>query len=76
MRRVGVLFCRSAFAAVGFHYVRIRGKRASRKEAPILVAAPHTSFFDTFPVTVLGAPSTVSASSYADAPIVGSMNNE
>ena len=57
---------------MGFHYVPVKGVRASRKEAPILVAAPHSTFFDLLPVTVLGGPSVVSKIENVDIPILGS----
>ena len=34
----------------GFHHIKVTGKRASYKEAPILLVTPHSSFWD---VTVL-----------------------
>ncbi|XP_076060728.1 lysophosphatidylcholine acyltransferase isoform X2 [Oratosquilla oratoria] len=32
----------------GFHWVKQKGRMASKAEAPILVAGPHSSFFDAF----------------------------
>lgn len=37
----------------------VKGKQASRKEAPILVAAPHSTFLDGGIVYVTGFPSTI-----------------
>lgn len=39
--------------------VIIKGKQASRSEAPILVAAPHSTFFDGGLIYVIGFPSTI-----------------
>ena len=47
------------FFNMGFYRVTIKGIRASEKEAPILALAPHSSFFDAFPVVLLTAPSLV-----------------
>ncbi|XP_006882537.1 PREDICTED: lysophosphatidylcholine acyltransferase 2B-like [Elephantulus edwardii] len=41
--------------------VKVRGKRASWQEAPLLVAAPHTTFFDSIVCIVAGLPSVVSS---------------
>ena len=38
---------RLMFFVIGFHIVRVRGKRASSKDAPIVVIAPHSSFLDS-----------------------------
>lgn len=37
----------------------VKGKQASKKEAPILVAAPHSTFLDGGIVYVTGFPSTI-----------------
>ncbi|KRY84354.1 Lysophosphatidylcholine acyltransferase 1 [Trichinella pseudospiralis] len=44
---------------MGFHRVKVKGRRALPTEAPILVIAPHSSFFDTLPFCCIGAPSVV-----------------
>lgn len=36
------------------HYVKVKGKRADPKEAPILICAPHSSFFDSLAVVFSG----------------------
>ena len=52
-----ILFCRRmlwgawylnrcVIGLCGFYYIRTKGKRASKQEAPTLVGAPHSSFFD------------------------------
>ncbi|KAF4522885.1 hypothetical protein B566_EDAN012939 [Ephemera danica] len=47
------------FRCAGFHSVSIRGRRATRAEAPVIALAPHSSFFDALPVVFAGAPSIV-----------------
>ncbi|XP_051026521.1 lysophosphatidylcholine acyltransferase 2B-like [Acomys russatus] len=58
------------FFFAGF-LVKVKGKKASREEAPIFVAAPHSTFFDAIAVVVAGLPSVVSASQNVRIPLVG-----
>ncbi|KAF7688063.1 lysophosphatidylcholine acyltransferase 2 [Silurus meridionalis] len=57
--RVLVFLGRLCFFAMGFR-VKVKGKQASSSEAPILVVAPHSSFFDSITCIVSGLPSVVS----------------
>lgn len=50
---------RTVYFISGFHWVHRIGTMASAKEAPVIVAAPHSSFFDAFLVPLLGGPSVV-----------------
>jgi lysophosphatidylcholine acyltransferase/lyso-PAF acetyltransferase len=61
-----------AHVIAGFQ-VKIKGKRASPFEAPILVLAPHSSFYDALAYCSIGAPSIVGKKSLFDAPIVGKL---
>lgn len=54
------------------HYVTIKGKRASSKEAPVLIGAPHTSFFDTLSVLISGPGSVVGKVEAGEIPFYGS----
>ncbi|XP_023128009.2 lysophosphatidylcholine acyltransferase 1 [Amphiprion ocellaris] len=36
----------------GFHWIKVKGERAAPSEAPILTAAPHSTYFDAIPVTM------------------------
>jgi hypothetical protein len=67
LRFVGraIVFC------FGFHKIQKIGKRASKSEASIFVAAPHSSFFDTIVFFILGLPSSVSRAENANLPIIG-----
>ena len=49
----------------------MKGKKATREEARIFVAAPHSSFFDAVACVVAGLPSVVSASQYVHIPVAG-----
>lgn len=62
---------RSIGFCCGFHKIRKVGRRVSRKEATLFVAAPHSSFFDAFVIIVVGLPSGVSRSENAKIPLVG-----
>ncbi|KAJ0054850.1 hypothetical protein NL108_006281, partial [Boleophthalmus pectinirostris] len=35
----------------GFHWVKVKGQKADPSEAPILVMAPHSAYFDAIPVS-------------------------
>ncbi|KAM4722055.1 lysophosphatidylcholine acyltransferase 2 [Rhinophrynus dorsalis] len=61
---------RLLFFCMGFH-VRVQGKLASPSEAPILVVAPHSSFFDGISVVASGMPSSVSRTENINVPIFG-----
>jgi lysophosphatidylcholine acyltransferase / lyso-PAF acetyltransferase len=54
------------------HYVKIIGTRASPKEAPILIGAPHTSFFDALSVIISGPGSVVGKIEAGQIPFYGS----
>ncbi|XP_030060169.1 lysophosphatidylcholine acyltransferase 2 [Microcaecilia unicolor] len=56
--------------SMGF-LVKVKGKCASHLEAPVLVTAPHSSFFDAIACIVAGFPSTVSRIENVDIPILG-----
>ena len=61
----GILF------ALGFHWVKVKGKLCSPEEAVLLVAAPHSSFIDPLALSVIGTPSGVSRKENDTIPIVG-----
>lgn len=72
LKHILTLLGRLQFFILGFHYVTIKGQRATFSEAPILCFAPHTSFFDAIIAVILGLPSTVSREENRHVPIVGS----
>ncbi|XP_071959022.1 lysophosphatidylcholine acyltransferase 2-like isoform X2 [Antedon mediterranea] len=71
------LIGRFQFFIMGFHYVSVKGQRASRDEAPICVISPHTAFFDILIMFVLGLPHTnsVSREENGKAPLAGTLVN-
>ncbi|KAB0385572.1 hypothetical protein FD755_000528, partial [Muntiacus reevesi] len=58
------------FFLAGF-LVKVKGKKATRDEARLFVAAPHSSFFDAIACVVAGLPSVVSASQNVNIPVAG-----
>lgn len=62
---------RSAYLAGGMNIV-IKGVKASRKEAPLLVIAPHSTFLDSCISYVTGFPSIIARIEDALNPWVGS----
>ncbi|KAG1714574.1 Lysophosphatidylcholine acyltransferase [Nymphon striatum] len=63
---------RLMFMFGGWHWITVKGKRASSKEAPILAIAPHSSFFDAIVMSFLGAPSIVAKAEIDNTPFFGS----
>ncbi|XP_043734775.1 lysophosphatidylcholine acyltransferase 2B-like [Cervus elaphus] len=61
---------RVTFFLAGF-LVKVKGKKATRDDARIFVAAPHSSFFDAIACVVAGLPSVVSASQNVNIPVAG-----
>ncbi|KFW75936.1 Lysophosphatidylcholine acyltransferase 2, partial [Manacus vitellinus] len=63
---------RTAFFIMGFQ-VKVKGKVASLPEAPIFVAAPHSSFFDAIVCALTGMPSIVSRAENLSTPVFGTI---
>lgn len=59
----------------GFHWVHVRGRKASRYRAPLITMAPHSTFFDVLPVICMGDVSVVTKKENLDVPIIGSMTH-
>ncbi|XP_005052692.1 PREDICTED: lysophosphatidylcholine acyltransferase 2 [Ficedula albicollis] len=63
---------RTAFFVMGFQ-VKVKGKVAGLAEAPIFVAAPHSSFFDAIICALTGMPSIVSRAENLSTPVFGTI---
>ncbi|NXD97350.1 PCAT2 acyltransferase, partial [Chaetorhynchus papuensis] len=61
---------RAAYFVMGFQ-VKVKGKVASLAEAPIFVAAPHSSFFDAIICALTGMPSIVTREENLSTPVLG-----
>ncbi|XP_011200429.2 lysophosphatidylcholine acyltransferase [Bactrocera dorsalis] len=66
---------RTLFAAGTFHHVKLTGERASPKQAPIMVVAPHSSYVDSIIVVATGPPSIVAKRETSDIPLLGKIIN-
>ncbi|KAI8034239.1 hypothetical protein M5D96_012998 [Drosophila gunungcola] len=66
---------RMVYTFGSFHYVSMKGRAATPKEAPILVVAPHSSYVDSILVVASGPPSIVAKRETADIPLLGRIIN-
>lgn len=66
------LSMRLMYFAGTFHCITYKGVKASAKEAPILCVAPHSTFFDSIVVIVLGPPTIVAKAETSVLPMLGS----
>ncbi|XP_041986687.1 lysophosphatidylcholine acyltransferase isoform X1 [Aricia agestis] len=69
---------RLVVVVAGFHRVRVIGRHhvpASPRDAPVVVMAPHSSFFDAIAIVCLGAPSVVAKADTARIPLIGQLIN-
>lgn len=64
---------RGMFWMASFQFIEFKGHLASAKEAPVIVAGPHTSFYDAIIALVCGPSSVVAKSETATIPFLGSM---
>lgn len=72
VRSVVAFLFRAMFTAGSANWITVKGKRVSSKEAPILVGAPHTSFFDALVVLTSGPATVVGKVEAAAIPFYGS----
>uniref|UniRef100_A0A8C9WWR8 Lysophosphatidylcholine acyltransferase 4 n=1 Tax=Sander lucioperca TaxID=283035 RepID=A0A8C9WWR8_SANLU len=64
---------RAAFMILGFLRIRVTGRRADLKEAPVLVVAPHSSFLDMLVLLPTQLATVVSRSENASLPVIGAL---
>ena len=62
---------RSILFIIGFYWIKINGKLADKREAPIIVIAPHSSFQDMLMMDSLRPLSGLSRIENRGAPILG-----
>jgi len=72
-RLVVIKILRLTFFLCGFHWIRTKGRRATPGEAPIIIVAPHSSFFDGLAVMAMEGPSVVAKSAVSSVPFWGSL---
>ncbi|KAL8603123.1 hypothetical protein ACOMHN_059295 [Nucella lapillus] len=66
-----VFLSRAVFFVGGFNWISVRGVRASAKDAPILVVAPHSTFFDSLALVYMGLTSVVAKEESQNIPCFG-----
>nr|XP_049706394.1 lysophosphatidylcholine acyltransferase-like isoform X1 [Helicoverpa armigera]XP_049707919.1 lysophosphatidylcholine acyltransferase isoform X1 [Helicoverpa armigera] len=69
---------RLVVVAAGFHRVKVLGKHhvpSNSRDAPVVVMAPHSTFFDAIAIVCLGAPSVVAKADTARLPFIGQLIN-
>ncbi|XP_045920538.1 lysophospholipid acyltransferase LPCAT4 [Micropterus dolomieu] len=64
---------RAAFFFLGFLWVKVKGRRADLKEAPVLVVAPHSSFLDMMVLCQTQLATVVSRSENTSLPVIGAL---
>jgi len=72
---IRILICyilRFMYICIGF-IVKVKGEQSSSKEAPLLVVAPHSTFFDSLPVVLMLAPSVVAKAETTEIPFWGAI---
>ncbi|XP_016383713.1 lysophospholipid acyltransferase LPCAT4 [Sinocyclocheilus rhinocerous] len=68
-----LFLCRAVFFSVGFLWIRVKGRQARLKEAPVLVVAPHSGFLDMLVFCATGLPMAVSRSENCRLPVIGAL---
>ncbi|XP_029112267.1 lysophospholipid acyltransferase LPCAT4-like, partial [Scleropages formosus] len=68
-----LLLSRAVFFSLGFFWVKVKGRQAAPKEAPLLAVAPHSSFLDMLILCVAGLPTVVSRSENTTLPVIGAL---
>ncbi|XP_051565816.1 lysophospholipid acyltransferase LPCAT4-like [Myxocyprinus asiaticus] len=68
-----LFFSRAVFFSVGFLWIKVKGRQAGLKEAPVLAVAPHSSFLDMLVLCATGLPTVVSRSENTKLPVIGAL---
>ncbi|KAM6959732.1 lysophospholipid acyltransferase LPCAT4 [Tautogolabrus adspersus] len=64
---------RAIFLCLGFPWVKVKGRRADLKEAPVLVVAPHSTFLDMLVLLPTQLATVVSRSENTSLPVIGAL---
>ncbi|XP_043100178.1 lysophospholipid acyltransferase LPCAT4 [Puntigrus tetrazona] len=64
---------RAVFFSMGFLWIKVKGRQAGVKEAPVLVVAPHSGFLDMLVLCATGLPMVVSRSENCRLPVIGAL---
>ncbi|KAK3523458.1 hypothetical protein QTP86_033606 [Hemibagrus guttatus] len=68
-----VFLSRSVFFSMGFFWIKVKGRQATYKEAPVLAVAPHSGFLDMLVLSLAGLPTVVSRSENTNLPVIGAL---
>jgi len=71
LRQIVGFFGRATLFFCGFHYVKRTGTQYSKDIAPVLVVAPHSSFFDAVAIFCMGFPYFVNREENKSIPFIG-----
>ncbi|XP_042368558.1 lysophospholipid acyltransferase LPCAT4 [Plectropomus leopardus] len=64
---------RGVFFSLGFYWLKVKGRRADKKEAPVLVVAPHSGFLDMLVLFPAELATVVSRSENSSLPVIGAL---
>ncbi|XP_068163781.1 lysophospholipid acyltransferase LPCAT4 isoform X2 [Antennarius striatus] len=67
------LLSRGVFFSLGFLWLKVKGRRADLKEAPMLVVAPHSGFLDMLVLCPAQMATVVSRSENLRLPVIGAL---
>ncbi|XP_023202128.1 lysophospholipid acyltransferase LPCAT4 [Xiphophorus maculatus] len=68
-----LLLSRAVFVSLGFPWVKVKGRRADLKEAPVLVVAPHSGFLDMLVLCPTQLATVVSRYENTKLPVIGAL---
>ncbi|KAM4612121.1 lysophospholipid acyltransferase LPCAT4 [Polymixia lowei] len=68
-----LLLSRAVFFSLGFLWVKVKGRRADLKEAPVLAVAPHSGFLDMLVLCETRLSTVVSRSENTSLPVIGAL---
>ncbi|KAJ8366316.1 hypothetical protein AAFF_G00362820 [Aldrovandia affinis] len=68
-----LLLSRAVFFFLGFLWVRVKGRQAGPRDAPLLAVAPHSSFMDILVLMPVGLATVVSRSENTKIPVIGAL---
>ncbi|XP_039519778.1 lysophospholipid acyltransferase LPCAT4 isoform X2 [Pimephales promelas] len=73
LHHIILFLSRAVFFSLGFFWIKVRGRQAGLREAPVLAVAPHSGFLDMLVLCALGLPTVVSRSENSKLPVIGAL---
>lgn len=68
-----LLLSRAVFFSLGFLWIKVKGRRAGLKEAPVLAVAPHSTYLDMLVLCPTQLATVVSRSENTSLPVIGAL---